>query len=88
MAVGGGVSQNPQLQPKLRIARRAECDPTSDLHTQATSSRKGRRTRECRRSYSVGSSPMRTSILPKLPPLSISAKAAGMTSRPSRMSSR
>jgi len=43
MQVGGGVSQNPQLRPKIRVARRAEQNPTSVSHAADTSSRKGRR---------------------------------------------
>jgi hypothetical protein len=47
MQVGGGVSQNPQLRPKLSIARRAEQNPTSVSHTAAISSHKGRRMVNC-----------------------------------------
>jgi hypothetical protein len=36
----------------------------------------------------VGSAATRTNIFPKFPPRSISAKAVGMSSNPSRMSSR
>jgi len=43
MQVGGGVSQNPQLHPKLSIARRTEQNPTSVSHPADTSSHKGKR---------------------------------------------
>ncbi len=43
---------------------------------------------ESRRNYSVGSSLIRTSVLPKVSPFSMAENAAGMVSNPSRMSSR
>ncbi len=47
MADGGGVTlrhpRDSAFCSKLRVLR----DPTSDLHAQATSSRKGRRKRYC-----------------------------------------
>ncbi len=47
MADGGGVllrhPRDSEVSSKLRVLR----DPTSDLHAQATSSRKGRRTFLC-----------------------------------------
>jgi len=44
MADGGGVSLRHPRDTKLRSRLRVLRDPTSDLHAQATSSRKGRRT--------------------------------------------
>jgi hypothetical protein len=44
MADGGGVLLRSPRDTKLRSKPRVLRDPTSDLHPQATSSRKGRRT--------------------------------------------